>query len=50
VRPDRLKREVFVTESVVVAFDNETGAAGMRDAVIELQKQKLVALDPPGQV
>jgi uncharacterized membrane protein len=34
-----------VTELVVVAFDNETGAAEMRDALIELQKQKLVTLD-----
>jgi uncharacterized membrane protein len=30
---------------VVVAFDNQTGAAEMRDALIELQKQKLVTLD-----
>ena len=34
-----------MTELVVVAFDNETGAAEMRDALIELQKQKLVTLD-----
>jgi len=34
-----------VTELVVVAFDNQTGAAEMRDALIELQKQKLVTLD-----
>jgi len=34
-----------VTELVVVAFDTETGAAEMRDALIELQKQKLVTLD-----
>jgi uncharacterized membrane protein len=34
-----------VTELVVVAFDNETGAAEMRDALIELQKQELVTLD-----
>jgi uncharacterized membrane protein len=34
-----------VSELVVVAFDNETGAAEMRDALIELQKQRLVTLD-----
>ena len=34
-----------MTELVVVAFDTETGAAEMRDALIELQKQKLVTLD-----
>jgi uncharacterized membrane protein len=34
-----------VRELVVVAFDHETGAAEMRDALIELQKQRLVALD-----
>lgn len=34
-----------MSELVVVAFDNETGAAEMRDALIELQKQKLVTLD-----
>lgn len=34
-----------MTELVVVAFDNETGAAEMREALIELQKQKLVTLD-----
>ncbi|MFN2291620.1 MAG: DUF1269 domain-containing protein [Anaerolineae bacterium] len=34
-----------MTELVVVAFDNQTGAAEMRDALIELQKQKLVTLD-----
>ncbi|MEJ2735657.1 MAG: DUF1269 domain-containing protein [Anaerolineae bacterium] len=34
-----------MSELVVVAFDNETGAAEMRDALIELQKQQLVTLD-----
>jgi len=34
-----------VSELVVVAFDNETGAAEMRDALVELQKQGLVTLD-----
>jgi uncharacterized membrane protein len=34
-----------VSELVVVAFDNETGAAEMRDTLVELQKQKLVTLD-----
>jgi uncharacterized membrane protein len=34
-----------VSELVVVAFDNETGAAEMRDALIDLQNQRLVALD-----
>jgi uncharacterized membrane protein len=34
-----------VSELVVVAFDSETGAAEMRDALIELQKQRLVTLD-----
>jgi uncharacterized membrane protein len=34
-----------VSELVVVAFDNENGAAEMRDALIELQKQQLVTLD-----
>ena len=34
-----------MSELVVVAFDNETGAAEMRDALIELQKQRLVTLD-----
>ena len=34
-----------MSELVVVAFDNETGAAEMRDALVELQKQGLVTLD-----
>jgi uncharacterized membrane protein len=34
-----------VTELVVVAFANEIGAAEMRDALIDPQKQGLVALD-----
>jgi uncharacterized membrane protein len=34
-----------VSELVVIAFDNETGAAEMRDALVELQKQRLVTLD-----
>ena len=34
-----------MSELVVVAFDKETGAAEMRDALVELQKQKLVTLD-----
>jgi len=34
-----------VSELVVVAFDNETGAAEMRDGLIGLQKQGLVTLD-----
>ena len=34
-----------MTELVVVAFDSETGAAEMRDALIDLQKQELVTLD-----
>ena len=34
-----------MTELVVIAFDNETGAAEMRDALVELQKQRLVTLD-----
>jgi uncharacterized membrane protein len=34
-----------MSELVVVAFDNELGAAEMRDALIELQKQRLVTLD-----
>lgn len=41
----RCNEEVGVSELVVVAFDNETGAAEMRDALVELQKQKLVTLD-----
>ena len=32
-------------ELVVVAFQDETGAAEMRDALVELQKQRLVTLD-----
>lgn len=32
-------------ELVVIAFENETGAAEMRDALIALQKQQLVTLD-----
>ena len=47
-----------MSELVVVAFDKETGAAEMRDALVELQKQGLVTLDdaavvvrrPDGQV
>jgi uncharacterized membrane protein len=38
-------KEARVSELVVVAFDNEAGAAEMRDALVELQKQKLVTLD-----
>ncbi|MGD8474283.1 MAG: DUF1269 domain-containing protein [Anaerolineae bacterium] len=34
-----------MSELVVVAFDNENGAAEMRDALVELQKQQLVILD-----
>ena len=34
-----------MSELVVVAFDNEMGAAEMRDALVELQKQGLVTLD-----
>jgi uncharacterized membrane protein len=34
-----------VSELVVIAFDNETGAAEMRDALVKLQKQRLVTLD-----
>jgi uncharacterized membrane protein len=34
-----------MSELVVVAFDNEAGAAEMRDALVELQKQQLVILD-----
>jgi uncharacterized membrane protein len=34
-----------VSELVVVAFANESGAAEMRDALIDLQKQGLVTLD-----
>ena len=34
-----------MTELVVVAFANEIGAAEMRDALIDLQKQGLVTLD-----
>jgi uncharacterized membrane protein len=34
-----------VSELVVIAFDNETGAEEMRDALIDLQKQRLVTLD-----
>ncbi|MFN2156804.1 MAG: DUF1269 domain-containing protein [Anaerolineae bacterium] len=34
-----------MSDLVVVAFDNETGALGMRDALISLQKQRLVTLD-----
>ena len=34
-----------MSELAVVAFDNETGAAEMRDALIGLQKRGLVALD-----
>lgn len=34
-----------MSELVVIAFDNETGAAEMRDALIELQKRRLVTLD-----
>jgi uncharacterized membrane protein len=34
-----------MSDLVVVAFDNETGAPGMRDALISLQKQHLVTLD-----
>ncbi len=39
------QQEVGVSELVVVAFDTETGAAEMCDALIELQKQHLVTLD-----
>jgi uncharacterized membrane protein len=34
-----------VSELVVIALDSETGAAEMRDVLIELQKQRLVMLD-----
>ena len=34
-----------MSELAVVAFDNETGAAEMRDVLIGLQKQGLVTLD-----
>jgi uncharacterized membrane protein len=34
-----------VSELVVIAFDNETGAEEMRDALIDLQKQRLLTLD-----
>jgi uncharacterized membrane protein len=34
-----------VSELVVIAFDNETGATEMRDALIALQEQRLVTLD-----
>jgi uncharacterized membrane protein len=34
-----------VSELVVIAFENETAAAEMRDALVELQKQRLVTLD-----
>jgi uncharacterized membrane protein len=34
-----------VSELVTVAFDNETGAAEMRDVLVDLQKRRLVALD-----
>jgi uncharacterized membrane protein len=34
-----------MSELAVVAFDNETGAAEMRDALIGLQKRGLVSLD-----
>jgi len=34
-----------VSELAVVAFDNETGAAEMRDALIRLQERGLVTLD-----
>ena len=34
-----------MSDLVVIAFDNETGAAEMRDALIELQKRRLVTLD-----
>jgi uncharacterized membrane protein len=38
-------KEVNVSELVVIAFDNDTGAVEMRDALVELQKQHLVRLD-----
>jgi uncharacterized membrane protein len=34
-----------VSELVVIAFENKAGAAEMRDALIEVQRQQLVALD-----
>ena len=34
-----------MSELVVIAFDNETGAEEMRDALIDLQKQRLLTLD-----
>ena len=34
-----------MSELVVIAFDNETGATEMRDALIALQEQRLVTLD-----
>ena len=34
-----------MSDLVVVAFDNETGAFDMRDALVDLQKQRLVTLD-----
>lgn len=34
-----------MSELVVIAFENEAGAAEMWDALIELQRQRLVALD-----
>jgi uncharacterized membrane protein len=34
-----------MSELIVVAFDNETGAAEMRDALVRLQKEHLVKLD-----
>jgi len=33
-----------VADLVVVAFDNQTGAAEMRDALVDLQEQRLVSL------
>ena len=34
-----------MSELVVIAFDDETGAGEMRDALVALQKQRLVTLD-----
>ena len=34
-----------MSELVVIAFDNKTGAEEMRDALIDLQKQRLLTLD-----
>jgi uncharacterized membrane protein len=41
----KLRRLEYMSTMVVVAFDNKTGAARMRDELGQLQKERLVTLD-----